>query len=85
VSPEAAEGGAIGLVQEGDRVRIDIPARRIDVVLSDAQLAERRRAMDARGARAWKPERQREVSLALRAYALLTTSAARGAVRQIPD
>jgi dihydroxy-acid dehydratase len=82
VSPEAAERGPIGLVREGDPIRIDIPARTLDVDVPDTELAERRRALDASG---WKPEREREVSLALRAYALLTTSAARGAVRRLPD
>jgi dihydroxy-acid dehydratase len=85
VSPEAAEGGAIGLVQEGDPIHIDIPARRLDLAIPEADLAARRRAMDARGGAAWRPDRQREVSLALRAYAHLTTSAARGAVRKLPD
>jgi dihydroxy-acid dehydratase len=85
VSPEAAEGGPLALVEEGDPIRIDIPARRIDVALADGALAERRRAMDARGPGAWKPAREREVSLALRAYAHLTTSAARGAVRRVPE
>jgi len=84
VSPEAAEGGAIGLVEEGDRIRIDIPQRRIDVLVDDATLAKRRAAMDARGADAWKPVgRERSVSRALEAYALMTTSAARGAVRDL--
>ena len=83
-SPEAAEGGAIGLVEEGDRIEIDIPNRTIRVALSDEQLAERRRDMEAKGARAWKPvDRRRQVSAALRAYAALTTSAARGAVRDV--
>jgi dihydroxy-acid dehydratase len=83
VSPEAAEGGAIGLVREGDRIRIDIPARRLDVVVSDAELAARRTEMEARGASAWKPNRDRSVSVALRAYAAMTTSAARGAIRDV--
>ena len=83
-SPEAAEGGAIGLVEEGDIIEIDIPNRSIRVVLDDAVLAERRAAMQARGDKAWKPvDRRREVSQALRAYAALTTSAARGAVRDL--
>src|SRR5262245_2187904 len=85
VSPEAAEGGAIGLVEEGDRIRLDIPGRRIDVRVDDAELERRRAAMNARGAQAWKPARERQVSLALRAYAALTTSAARGAVRKLDD
>ncbi len=81
-SPEAAEGGSIGLVEEGDLIEIDIPQRTIRVALSDEILTERRLAMKARGDRAWKPvDRQRQVSQALRAYAALTTSAARGAVR----
>ena len=83
VSPEAAEGGALGLVEEGDCVRIDIPGRRIDVVLDAGVLEKRRAAMQARGADAWMPKRERSVSLALEAYALMTTSAARGAVRDL--
>ncbi len=84
VSPEAAEGGAIALVEEGDLIEIDIPNRSIRVVLSDAQLAERRAAMEAHGAGAWQPaNRDRVVSQALQAYAALTTSAARGAVRDV--
>ncbi len=83
VSPEAGEGGAIGLVQEGDRIRIDIAARSLDVVVEDAELERRRAAMVAKGANAWKPNRDRSVSVALRAYAAMTTSAARGAVRDV--
>ncbi|MBD3669795.1 MAG: dihydroxy-acid dehydratase, partial [Gammaproteobacteria bacterium] len=84
VSPEAAEGGAIGLVKEGDRIEINIPNRSINVVLSDEELAERRREMEAKGADAWKPVgRKREVSNALKAYAAMTTSASRGAVRDV--
>ncbi len=83
VSPEAGEGGAIGLVREGDKIRIDIPARRLDVLVSDEELAARRAEMQARGASAWKPNRDRPVSVALRAYAAMTTSAARGAVRDV--
>ena len=84
VSPEAAEGGAIGLVEEGDTIEIDIPNRTIRVDLSDEQLAERRRDMEAKRAQAWKPvDRDRQVSAALRAYAALTTSASRGAVRDV--
>ncbi len=83
-SPEAAEGGAIGLVEEGDTIEIDIPNRSIRVALSDEELARRREAMEARGAEAWKPVgRDRQVSAALRAYAAMTTSASRGAVRDI--
>ena len=82
VSPEAAEGGAIGLVQEGDTIEIDIPNRSIHLAITDEELANRRAAMEARGAQAWKPEnRDRHVSAALRAYAAMTTSADTGAVR----
>jgi len=84
VSPEAAEGGTIGLVEEGDRVEIDIPGRRINLSVDEATLGERRRLMEARGARAWRPQdRARPVSTALRAYAAFTTSAAQGAVRDL--
>jgi dihydroxy-acid dehydratase len=86
ISPEAAEGGLIGLVEEGDRIEIDIPARSIRLVVDDAVLAQRREAMQAKGALAWKPaKRSRKVSTALKAYAALTTSAARGAVRVVRD
>ncbi|HVV94234.1 MAG TPA: dihydroxy-acid dehydratase [Hyphomicrobiales bacterium] len=84
VSPEAAEGGAIGLVEDGDTIEIDIPNRSINLAVSDEALAQRRAAMEARGADAWKPlGRNRVVSQALQAYALLTTSADRGAVRDV--
>ncbi|MBK4738591.1 dihydroxy-acid dehydratase [Noviherbaspirillum pedocola] len=83
-SPEAAEGGAIGLVEDGDTIDIDIPNRSINVRLSDEALAARRAAMEARGSAAWKPtRRQRVVSAALRAYGALTTSADTGAVRDV--
>jgi len=83
-SPEAAEGGTIGLVEEGDRVEIDIPNRRIHLAVPDEVLAQRRRAMQDKGAEAWQPVgRDRHVSQALQAYAALTTSAARGAVRDL--
>ena len=83
-SPEAAEGGAIGLVQDGDRIEIDIPNRTIRLAISDAELDLRRAAMDSRPD-GWQPteKRTRKVSQALWAYAALTTSAARGAVRDI--
>ncbi|THD48320.1 MAG: dihydroxy-acid dehydratase [Bradyrhizobium sp.] len=86
VSPEAEEGGTIGLVEEGDRIAIDIPGRTIRLVVSDAELAKRRAAMEAKGKDAWKPAkaRPRKVSQALRAYAAFATSAARGAVREVP-
>jgi dihydroxy-acid dehydratase len=82
VSPEAAEGGAIGLVENGDMIEIDIPARTINLAVSDEVLAARRAAQDAKG---WKPakDRPRKVSTALKAYAAMTTSAARGAIRDI--
>jgi dihydroxy-acid dehydratase len=84
VSPEAAEGGLIGLVEEGDRIEIDIPNRAIRLAVADDVLAQRRTAMEARGAQAWQPvARDRVVSQALQAYAALTTSAARGAVRDV--
>ena len=85
VSPEAAEGGMIGLVEEGDRIEIDIPQRRIHLAVADEVLAQRRAAMDAKGDAAWQPAapRERSVSQALQAYALMTTSAARGAVRDL--
>ena len=81
-SPEAAAGGAIGLVRDGDRIRIDIPNRRIDVLLPDEELARRRAEQDAKG---WKPaqQRKRKVSAALKAYAKLVTSADKGAVRDL--
>lgn len=82
VSPEAAAGGAIGLVRNGDIIRIDIPNRTIDVLLSDEELAQRRVEQDRLG---WKPveERPRKVSAALKAFALLATSADKGAVRDL--
>jgi dihydroxy-acid dehydratase len=84
VSPEAAEGGTIGLVHDGDKIEIDIPNRRIHLAVDDAVLAERRAAMQAKGEHAWKPAaRSRKVSTALRAYASMTTSAAKGAVRVV--
>ncbi|MCP5348936.1 MAG: dihydroxy-acid dehydratase [Gammaproteobacteria bacterium] len=82
VSPEAAAGGAIGLVRNGDRIRIDIPNRSIDVLLSDEELASRRAEQERIG---WKPvkHRPRQVSAALKAYAMLATSADKGAVRDL--
>ncbi|WP_299909952.1 dihydroxy-acid dehydratase [uncultured Paracoccus sp.] len=84
VSPEAAEGGTIGLVEQGDMIRIDIPNRVISLEVDEATLAARRAAREAEG---WKPAkpRNRKVSTALKAYAALTTSAAKGAVRVIPE
>jgi dihydroxy-acid dehydratase len=82
VSPEAAAGGTIGLVRDGDRIRIDIPARSIELLVVEGELATRRTAQDAAG---WKPAqpRARKVSAALKAYALLATSADKGAVRNL--
>ncbi|MBR7650820.1 dihydroxy-acid dehydratase [Brucella oryzae] len=84
VSPEAAEGGTIGLVREGDIIDIDIPNRKIHLAVDDATLAERRAEQDATG---WKPaeERKRKISTALKAYASMATSAAKGAVRKLPE
>ncbi|TWB28511.1 dihydroxy-acid dehydratase [Nitrospirillum bahiense] len=82
ISPEAAEGGTIGLVEEGDRIVIDIPNRSIHLDVEDGELERRRDAMKAKGAKAWKPAtRDRQVSGALKAYAYFATSASRGAVR----
>ncbi|KAF0119415.1 MAG: dihydroxy-acid dehydratase [Rhodospirillaceae bacterium] len=84
VSPEAAEGGGIALVESGDILCIDIPARTLTLAVADAELERRHKAMIARGANAWQPRaRARSVSTALRAYAALATSAARGAVRDL--
>jgi dihydroxy-acid dehydratase len=83
-SPEAAEGGAIGLVEEGDTIEIDIPNRTIHLAISDAEMSHRHTKMVAKGKDAWKPvNRERHVSPALRAYAAMSTSAARGAVRDV--
>ena len=84
VSPEAAAGGNIGLIQDGDMIEIDIPNRSIDVKVSKEELLERRKAEEARGKEAFKPkDRNRVVSKALRAYASLVSSADKGAVRMI--
>jgi dihydroxy-acid dehydratase len=84
VSPEAAEGGTIGLVREGDIIDIDIPNRIIELRVSDDELIQRRHDQDAKG---WKPEhpRKRKVSKALKAYAAFATSAARGAIRDLGE
>lgn len=82
VSPEAASGGNIAIIEDGDLIEIDIPNRGIQLKLSDQEIAARREAQEARGDKAWTPkDRQREVSFALRAYASLATSADKGAVR----
>lgn len=84
-SPEAAEGGAIALVEDGDMIDIDIPGRSINVRVDGATLGARRTAMDQKGKNAWKPaaKRPRKITTALRAYAALTTSASKGAVRDV--
>ena len=86
VSPEAEEGGLIGLVQNGDLIEIDIPNRSIRLAVDEAELAQRRTAMEKRGAAAWQPTevRPRKITTALRAYAAFATSAAKGAVRRVP-
>ncbi|MEP2736270.1 MAG: dihydroxy-acid dehydratase [Erythrobacter sp.] len=85
VSPEAAEGGAIALVEEGDSIVIDIPNRIIKMDVAEEVLEQRRAAMEAKGVAAWRPaeERPRAVSESLQAYAMMTTSASKGAVRDI--
>jgi len=84
VSPEASEGGLIGLVEDGDTIEIDIPGRTIHLAVDEATLEARRAA---KGPLPWKPTevRTREVSTALKAYALLASSAAKGGVRMLPD
>ena len=83
VSPEAAEGGVIGLVEEGDTIEINIPTRHLSLAVSESELSARRARMNDLGSAGWQPKRDRTVSNALRAYAALTTSAARGAVRDV--
>ena len=84
ISPEAAAGGNIGLVQDGDIIEIDIPNRTLQVRLSDEELTERRKKEEARGAQAFTPPfRQREVSKALKAYSKMVSSADKGGVRII--
>jgi dihydroxy-acid dehydratase len=85
VSPEAASGGAIGLVRDGDIIEIDIPQRTINVKLNDTELALRREAEDGKGSAAWKPLRERKISKSLRAYASMVASADKGGVRIIED
>ena len=82
ISPEAANGGAIGLVEQGDIIHIDIPNRIIEIQISDDELAQRRVEMEAKGSNAWQPkDRVRPISYALKNYAMLATSADKGAVR----
>jgi dihydroxy-acid dehydratase len=84
ISPEAAEGGLIALVEDGDLIEIDIGLRRIHLAVEATEIEARRETMEARGERAWHPHgRERHISTALQAYALLTTSAAHGAVRDL--
>ena len=86
ISPEAAEGGLIGLVEEGDTIELDIPNRKINLAVPEAELERRRAAMLAKGKAAWKPApRKRAVSTALKSYAAFASSAARGAVRIVPE
>ena len=84
ISPEAASQGAIALIEDGDPVRIDIPGRKIALLVDDATLAQRREAMESRGTEAWRPvSRERQVSTALRVYSAFATSADRGGVRDL--
>jgi dihydroxy-acid dehydratase len=83
VSPEAAAGGAIGLVRNGDPIEIDIPARKINVLVSDTELQQRRNEEEAKGSSAFTPVRERVISKALKAYASLVSSSDKGAVRVI--
>jgi len=85
ISPEAAAGGTIALVRSGDIIDIDIPERSLNLRLDAAELARRQREESARGDAAWKPQREREVSDALRAYAYMAASADKGAVRIVPE
>ena len=85
VSPEAASGGAIGLIRDGDLIEIDIPARTINVKLSDEELTSRREAENTKGCNAWMPVRDRKVSKALQAYARMVSSADKGGVRIIEN
>jgi dihydroxy-acid dehydratase len=84
-SPEAAEGGNIALVEEGDTIDIDIPNRKIDVQITKEEMDNRRDAMNAKGDTGWKPveKRTRNITPALRAYAAMSTSASRGAIRDV--
>ncbi len=86
VSPEAAAGGAIALVEDGDSIEIDIPERKIHVAISDEELSARRKKEQEKGSLAFTPVgRERKVSPALKAYALLASSADKGAVRILPE
>jgi dihydroxy-acid dehydratase len=86
ISPEAAAGGAIALIREDDLIAIDIPARSIEIKISDEELADRRKTEKAKGNEAYTPQgRNRKISKALQAYALMAASADKGAVRVIPQ
>lgn len=86
VSPEAAAGGAIALIKDGDTIEIDIPARKIHLAVSDDELAGRRAEEEKKGDLAFSPtDRNRQITTALKSYALLVTSADKGAVRLLPD
>jgi dihydroxy-acid dehydratase len=84
ISPEAADGGAIGLIRDGDMIRIDIPSRSMDLLIDDKELEKRRREADSK-ADGWKPKREREVTTALKAYASMVSSADKGAIRIVKD
>ncbi len=84
ISPEAADGGAIGLIRDGDMIRIDIKERSMDVLLDDKELEQRRKEADSK-ADGWKPRREREVSMALKVYASMVSSADRGAIRLLNE
>jgi len=84
ISPEAANGGAIGLIRDGDLIRIDIAARSMDLLIGDAELEQRRKKADS-DPDGWKPKRTREVSKALKIYASLVSSADRGAIRLLDE
>jgi len=83
VSPEAAAGGEIALIKEGDTIEIDIPNRSINVLISDEEMQKRKQEEEAKGKNAYKPERNRKVAKSLKAYALTVSSADKGAVRLI--
>jgi len=84
ISPEAAAGGGIGLIKDGDTIEIDIPARKLNVLVSDAELVSRKKSEESKGKEAFKPVRDRKISKALEIYALLATSADKGEVRKLP-
>ena len=84
ISPEAADGGAIALIRDGDMIRIDIQARSMDVLMDDKELEQRRKEADSHPD-GWKPAREREVSQALKVYASMVSSADRGAIRLLNE